>query len=617
SQAMRIVRTIGQAFEVCHKLGTLSRPHSELKEDASDRSSEDNERRVSKTTEADSGEKKELNTPTKSPDVNRETQKPNPPNELSLKHTQQDFHAGCITVSPLLASPGLLADNLDSGNGSSHSAQLPLTQHHQLQLVRQQLEQQQHQTQVAIAQVHLLKDQLSAETAARIEAQARAHQLLLHNKDLLDHVSLLVTRVQQLEIKVTGVNPQNVETFHASAQICTLPDATTPRPAPVCLPDLRPSSHYIDHSMMGGASTFTNTKAAVLDADSPDSGHKEMSSESLTYSLNGGDTSGWLNPYGLSSLSSHDSSRSDNNDWLTHTARSSSSPQSSSPSKSSTLKAGSTSSIDHPGNFRFAPHASSSPAYMSDPFMCRCPNLYKSPSQSSPHKKEASDKVKLISPLASPASSSSQKMDCRLSTSFQHAQVFSSGSFSSVSHSPPSGMSSFGGGAPKIDPPPKFRRTSRPIERWERGSWYGPPVNEPAGAFTSDGDYYMACGSGNNGSNVVMRPHTRSCSSSSSISTGAFHYSDCSARSSVYTDNRDSAASMASLRHKLDLRVNDLNSTSHEHDQTQRCQPHHNGRWRMRLSYTSDDNSDNSADFATSSSQNQIRDKERLESLRS
>jgi hypothetical protein len=43
--------------------------------------------------------------------------------------------------------------------------------HYHIQLLRAQLEMQQHQTQLAIAQVHLLKDQLAAESAARIEAQ--------------------------------------------------------------------------------------------------------------------------------------------------------------------------------------------------------------------------------------------------------------------------------------------------------------------------------------------------------------------------------------------------------------------------------------------------------------
>ena len=50
-------------------------------------------------------------------------------------------------------------------------------------------------------QVQLLKDQLAAETAARIEAQARVRQLLLTNRDLLQHVSLLVRQLTALEAR--------------------------------------------------------------------------------------------------------------------------------------------------------------------------------------------------------------------------------------------------------------------------------------------------------------------------------------------------------------------------------------------------------------------------------
>lgn len=48
-------------------------------------------------------------------------------------------------------------------------------------------------------QVQLLKDQMAAETAARMEAQARVHQLLLQNRDLLQHLSLLVQQLKELE----------------------------------------------------------------------------------------------------------------------------------------------------------------------------------------------------------------------------------------------------------------------------------------------------------------------------------------------------------------------------------------------------------------------------------
>lgn len=55
-----------------------------------------------------------------------------------------------------------------------------------------------------LPQVQLLKDQIAAETAARMEAQARSHQLLLQNRDLLQHIALLVQHVSELEAKVNG-----------------------------------------------------------------------------------------------------------------------------------------------------------------------------------------------------------------------------------------------------------------------------------------------------------------------------------------------------------------------------------------------------------------------------
>ncbi|GLD49492.1 carboxyl-terminal PDZ ligand of neuronal nitric oxide synthase protein-like protein, partial [Lates japonicus] len=124
----------------------------------------------------------------------------------------------------------------------------PLSVHHQIQLLQQQLQQQQQQTQVAVAQVHLLKDQLSAEATARLEAQARVHQLLLQNKDLLQHISLLVKQIQELETKMSGPNSMGSQdslleiTFRSTVPpvIC---DPTTPKPdvSPLNLPALSPN----------------------------------------------------------------------------------------------------------------------------------------------------------------------------------------------------------------------------------------------------------------------------------------------------------------------------------------------------------------------------------------
>lgn len=49
--------------------------------------------------------------------------------------------------------------------------------------------------------------------------QARAHQLLLHNKDLLDHVSQLVNRLQTFEMKATGISSDSELIFQTPPQV--------------------------------------------------------------------------------------------------------------------------------------------------------------------------------------------------------------------------------------------------------------------------------------------------------------------------------------------------------------------------------------------------------------
>ncbi|XP_025111958.1 carboxyl-terminal PDZ ligand of neuronal nitric oxide synthase protein-like isoform X2 [Pomacea canaliculata] len=507
SQAMRIVRTIGQAFEVCHKLSASTGPNSDLKEESSDRSSEDNERRVTKNKDADIVEEKELNT--KSQNQFEESEKISPPTDLALK--QQLLHSvGGTTISSPLGSPVML------GECDQDNTQLPLSTHHQMQLLRQQLEQQQHQTQVAIAQVHLLKDQLSAETAARIEAQARAHQLLLHNKDLLDHVSQLVNRLQTFEMKATGISSDSELIFQTPPQVPVLPDPTTPRSAPVYMPDFRDAEDNSYLNAVTNNATYENTKAASLDAESPDSGHKEMSSDSLSFSLAHADTNGW----------SHNLN--------------------STPSKQIPC---------NPFESSFNPTSAA---------------LDRRDGTSG-------DKVQIITPLPL-QDASGNRLDLKMSAS-----------------------------APRIDPPPRVLRANRSMDRSERGSWYGGAsisggVSMPAtsvsdtnanfnGRTMLDSDYYSTCASSSSGGvAVIYRPHNSYNRGNNTNHVGALRYSDSSTKSSFYSEgNRDSIASITALREKLDLRVNDLNNG----------QVHHlDGRWKMRISYTSDDNSDNSEDIS-------------------
>ncbi|XP_044295358.1 carboxyl-terminal PDZ ligand of neuronal nitric oxide synthase protein isoform X2 [Varanus komodoensis] len=236
SQAMRIVRTVGQAFEVCHKL-SLQHAHQDAdgrEEGRSEKGSEDLAALAAGRPGAEPAAAEET-------DIDAV--------DLGLPGSDHlEFNRGVTDLDAVgRESPGrLCAQGLlwkDRVPTASPGAPLPLcpepggplSAHHQTQLLQQLLQQQQQQTHVAVAQVRLLKDQLAAEAAARLEAQARVHQLLLQNRDLLRHASLLVRQVQELEAKLLGpraASPRDgvLELACRSGALPVLCDATTPLP---------------------------------------------------------------------------------------------------------------------------------------------------------------------------------------------------------------------------------------------------------------------------------------------------------------------------------------------------------------------------------------------------
>lgn len=208
TQAMRIVRTVGQAFEVCHK---LSLQHAEQDADGqadgeSDKSSEEPSSHGRKLTGAERGEEEEdgkqggrrggddpsAGTSLCEKAVSEILQSLAELNVVKPGQTIIDFdRRSLFTVTPQGVTP----------SSPCSRSLTPLASQHYLQLLQQQLQQQQQHTQVAVAQVQLLKDQMAAETAARMEAQARVHQLLLQNRDLLQHLALLVQQLKELETR--------------------------------------------------------------------------------------------------------------------------------------------------------------------------------------------------------------------------------------------------------------------------------------------------------------------------------------------------------------------------------------------------------------------------------
>ncbi|CAB3367587.1 Hypothetical predicted protein [Cloeon dipterum] len=278
---MRIVRTVGQAFEVCHKL-SLNGPPKEEEQDAedqlisidnaSDRDSTDTslDKALAKdvpnligdpvscdTLAADSGVLTQLmdspsdSAPTLSPSVVTSPQ--TPPALLAL---QQPPTAGLrLDLAPQTNSSN--GNNRRSATISANGEEsLGMAAQHELQLLREQLEQQNQQTQAAVAQVHLLRDQLAAETAARLEAQSRTHQLLVHNKELLEHIQMLVVHLQEMErqqqqIGVSQQQQQQTQITPSSPRVTMVPqmavlcEPQTPTLAPVYLP------HDLQEALLG------------------------------------------------------------------------------------------------------------------------------------------------------------------------------------------------------------------------------------------------------------------------------------------------------------------------------------------------------------------------------
>ncbi|XP_045783891.1 carboxyl-terminal PDZ ligand of neuronal nitric oxide synthase protein [Maniola jurtina] len=210
SQAMKIVRTVGQAFEVCHKM--QANPHENPVPSTSSAPDElaaaelASEPPPSKEPETECGVSEPGSAASRAAEeprgVHGAAQRPKhldllpPPPQKEVKRSTQ-----IAKPVPSINLPELpeCVTKVDTTNLSEGDAVTPLSAQHHVQLLRERLEQQAQQTRAAVAQLLLLRDQLAAEQAARCEAQARTHQLLIHNKELLEHIAALVAHLQEKE----------------------------------------------------------------------------------------------------------------------------------------------------------------------------------------------------------------------------------------------------------------------------------------------------------------------------------------------------------------------------------------------------------------------------------
>ncbi|KAM9349654.1 carboxyl-terminal PDZ ligand of neuronal nitric oxide synthase protein-like [Symphorus nematophorus] len=192
SQAMRIVRTVGQAFDVCHQL-TLQQKSDDQ---------EDEEGKAEESEAVPAKKRFALSEETDLEATTEESIECVSSSDLEKSKKEEALgNDGKVSSDPslLLSSPILGA----SVSGPS-AAEASCSEAHQVQLLQKQLQQQEQQALAASAQVHVLQEQLSVEVCARSDAQARVQRLLQQNTDLLQHISLLVKQIQELELKAAG-----------------------------------------------------------------------------------------------------------------------------------------------------------------------------------------------------------------------------------------------------------------------------------------------------------------------------------------------------------------------------------------------------------------------------
>lgn len=157
ADAIHVVRTVGQAFEVCHKK-TLSQ------------TTEDN-------VDADKNNPG-LDVPVKNNGAPLET-------DVTSPSTKMDFSTDMTMYHP---DPSIA----------------PLTIQQLRNIYQQQLDHQRQETQAAQAQVTLLTQQLDNETASRQLLHNQLDQVLKQNKDLITTITQLVDQVQTLQNQMRG-----------------------------------------------------------------------------------------------------------------------------------------------------------------------------------------------------------------------------------------------------------------------------------------------------------------------------------------------------------------------------------------------------------------------------